>query len=153
MNNSAQAICNKADRHYKDAKGKNRKETRMTKADIFMAAGWTGLAGLAASIAAKLLSLPDPISLIAGIVTIGSCWAMLFTRNADEFTRGIWTSAASLAFAALLIFFIGVPFLEGAYDGFTGAERVQDVSYTTIIWLAIAAFYVGLFWKRVRGGI
>lgn len=130
----------------------------MTKADIFMGAGWVGLAGIAASILAATLDAPSALGATTGIVTVVACWIMLFARNADEYTRGLWTSAASLAFATMLVLFIALPALEGFYDGFNAAHEgdgapapSQDIPSLVSISAAIGAFYVGLFWKRLRG--
>ncbi|EAQ30131.1 hypothetical protein NAP1_05125 [Erythrobacter sp. NAP1] len=125
----------------------------MNKANIFMAAGWTGLVSLLAVIALSLTGASDALATFTSSVTVACCWMMLFTRNADEYTRGLWTSAASLAFAALLLLVFGLPALEGAYDGMTAGERRQDFEPIMAVGLAIVAFYIGLFWKRLRGGV
>lgn len=130
----------------------------MTKVDVFMGAGWVGLAGISASIVIGASDAPPGLGAAAGVVTVIACWVMLFTRNADEYTRGLWTSAASLAFATLLVLFIALPFLEGVYDGFNAAQDggdapspSRDIPSLVSITAAIAAFYIGLFWKRFRG--
>ncbi|MCK0128427.1 hypothetical protein [Erythrobacter sp. F6033] len=132
----------------------------MNKANIFMGAGWVGLAALVAVLAASAVSLPQWFSVASTLTCVGACWVMLFTRNADEYTRGLWTAAASMAFATLLILFLGLPFAEGVYDGFRstragtpGEGNEQDIPALTSIAFAILAFYVGLFWKRLRGGM
>ncbi len=130
----------------------------MTKANIFMNAGWFGLAGLAGSAITSLVHLPDPANLVSSLVIFAACWVMLFTRNADEYTRGLWTSGASLAFATLLILFLGLPFAEGIYDGFQhvandAPKGTRDIPAMASIFFAVVAFYVGLFWKRLRGGV
>lgn len=132
----------------------------MTKVDIFMAAGWIGLAGVSASIIIALFDAPSGLKIAAGLVAVMASWVMLFTRNADEYTLGLWTSAASLAFATLLVLFIALPFLDGFYTGLSAAPEGEEArrSPRTIpsivsISAAITAFYVGLFWKRLRGGV
>lgn len=123
----------------------------MNKANIFIGASWVGGAGLLASLLLQLLPvIPEQIAVIAGLIAFTSCWVLLATRNADEYTRGLWTSAASLAFASLLVMMIGAPFLEGIYVGFTKSDT-GGPSFEYIIASAIFAFYVGLFWKLVRG--
>ena len=131
----------------------------MNKATIFMNAGWVGLAGIAATATSLIEAIPDAVTGIGMAITFVACWVMLFTRNADEYTRGLWTSGASLAFATLLIMFLGLPYAEGFYDGLrTSLEDrdddyyQQDIPAIASIILAIAAFYIGLFWRRVRGG-
>ena len=133
----------------------------MSKVSIFMTAGWIGLAGAGVAIAGAFAPDGDGIALTGAIVAVLGCWAMLFTRKADEYTQALWTAAASLAFATLLILFILMPFAEGVYDGFTMAHEGLDPgtdpaksepesSMGLTIMSAIFAFYVGLFWKRLR---
>lgn len=123
-----------------------------------MTSGWAGLGGLAVAIGAALFAAPEGITLAGLLLCAFACWAMLFTRNADEYTRGLWTSAASMAFATLLILFLTLPFFEGVYDGYNaghagdGVEAQRDIPAILSIGCAIVAFYIGLFWKRIRGG-
>ena len=131
----------------------------MTKANIFMAAGWAGLASMVLLAIGSLVAGLEPLTKVGGYMTFLCCWTLLFTRNADEYTRGLWTSAASLAFATLLVLFIALPAAEGFYDGVRESiedrERdfyTQDISAEAVVVFAIVAFYAGLFWKRFRGG-
>ena len=123
----------------------------INKANIFMTAGWVGVTGLACTVICVLLDAPDILGVTAFYLSIASCWAALFTRNADEYTQGLWTSAASFAFASLLIMIIALPALEGFYDGLTGSQRGQDTEALHVVVLAVIAFYCGLFWRRLRG--
>ncbi|MBV7259952.1 hypothetical protein [Erythrobacter crassostreae] len=132
----------------------------MQKVNIFLGAGWAGLAALLAVFLGALVSIPEAILIAGLLICVACCWVMLFTRNADEYTRGLWTSGASMAFATLLILFLGLPFAEGVYDGFQstragtpGQNNERDIPAIASIALAIIAFYIGLFWKRMRGGI
>ena len=106
---------------------------------------------MAAYLALLLIPVTEAIGMIAGVVAIGCCWVLLFTRNSDEFTRALWNSAASFAFASMLVMMIILPFIEGFYDGFTGAEK-GGPTVEAIIGCAIIAFYAGLLWKTIRGG-
>ncbi len=132
----------------------------MNKANLFMNAGWAGLCGIVLLVAASAFDLSKAVNVAGVLIVMASCWTMLFTRNADEYTRGLWTSGASLAFATLLILFLGLPFAEGVYDGFVSShedsgedETQQDIPAIASIVAAIGAFYIGLFWKRIRGGM
>lgn len=132
----------------------------MNKASIFMSAGWVGLAGITVGFSQYF---SDQLELVGGIglmFAVFAGWTMFFTRNADEYTRGLWTSAASLAFAAVLLLFLGLPFAEGFYDGFMAglndtdpALAKRDTTSDAVIFIAIVGFYIGLFWKRIRGGV
>jgi len=132
----------------------------MSRANIFMNAGWVGLAGILVVVASHVFAVPEGTELVGSIIAVFACWTMLFTRNADEYTSGLWTSAASLAFGTVLILFLALPFFEGVYDGFNAAhegraagESTQDIPAMLSITAAIGAFYLGLFWKRLRGGM
>ena len=130
----------------------------MNKANIFLTSGWIGLAGGVFAILTSVLGFDGTLELAGSTVAVFACWAMLFTRNADEYTRGLWTSAASVGFGTVLILFLALPFSEGVYDGFQAAaagadaaEPKQDIPAIASITIAIGAFYAGLFWKRLRG--
>lgn len=128
----------------------------MNKANIFNLSGWIGLTGLVLSFAAAIDGIPTAVAIAGGLIAVAACWAMMFTRNADEYTRALWTAGASMAFAIMLVLFLTVPFFEGVYDGFTKArgsaeETARDIPAILTIACAIAGFYFGLFWKRFLG--
>ncbi len=128
----------------------------MNKASVFMASSSVGFASIGVVLFSALDAIPASVSIAAGLVSVAACWVMLFTRNADEYTRGLWTSGASTAFAIMLILFLAIPFLEGVYDGFNDArngtdDAERDVSAILTIAAAIAGFYIGLFYKRFWG--
>ena len=123
----------------------------MNRASIFMAATWTGLAGMIALAAALMADAGDGLRLSAAAMLIVSSFALLFTRRSDEYTRGLWNAGASVAFGAMLILSIGLGFAEGLVDGLTDSTRERTVSADTVLTLEIAAFYIGLFVKRLLG--
>lgn len=123
----------------------------MNKATLFMTLSWIGLATFLAAMVLSLSPVHQGVAIFTAFIAVGCCWGLMFTRNADEYTSGLWTSAASFAFGAVLILFFGLPFLEGAYDGLMANERHQDVGAEVTIGCAMMAFYIGLFWKRFRG--
>lgn len=132
----------------------------MNKANIFMAAGWAGLASMALYAVGEFALDSSALAKAGMYLTIACCWTLLFTRNADEYTRGLWTSAASVAFATVLLLFLGLPFVEGVYDGMRTALENRDDDYyqrdvtsEAVIVCAIVAFYVGLFAKRLKGDV
>jgi hypothetical protein len=123
----------------------------MNKANIFMGASWTGLAGLGLAVGGALFSAPTLVAM-AGIVTaILSAVVLLWARRADEFTLSLWNAGASVAFGTMLLAFPGLPFAEGLYDGFTANEKGRNIPASIIPVFAIAAFYIGLFIKRLLG--
>ncbi len=123
----------------------------MTKATTFEWAGWIGLSATGIALVGAILPIAEEIGMVGGVIAFLCCWVLLSTRNADEFTQALWTSAASLAFTSLLLMMIVWPFLEGLVAGFRGINDGEP-SFAGIIGCAIIAFYVGLFWKRMKGG-
>lgn len=123
----------------------------LNKASIFMGASWAGLAGLGITIGAALVSAPDGVGVAGIAIAILSAAVLLWTRRADEFTQSLWNAGASVAFATMLLAFPGLPAAEGFYDGLTANEGGQDIPAVIVPMLAIAAFYLGLFAKRLLG--
>lgn len=124
---------------------------KLNKAAIFMNAGWVGIAGLAIGLVSAALSLPFAVVVTGLTATVLSTLLMLWARRADEFTISLWNAGASVAFGTMLLAFPGLPAAEGFYDGLTGDERSQDIPATVVPLLAIMAFYIGLFVKRLMG--
>ena len=123
----------------------------MNRASIFMGASWAGLGALALTAIAAFADAPLAVTACLFLLVIISSYAMLATRRADEYTEGLWNAGASVAFGTMLLTFIGLPFAEGFFDGATGAEDRQDIPATVVPVLAIAAFYIGVFVKRLLG--
>ena len=119
----------------------------MNKANIFMGASWTGLVGLLLVGTAQsadawgMLGMPGTTLLMIG------SFAMLATRKTDEYTLGLWNAGASVAFGTMLITFLGLAFI----DGLTGSDSGRTILADTVLVLQIAAFYIGLFVKRLLG--
>ena len=124
---------------------------RINRASIFMAASWTGLGALALTAVAAFAEAPAALTVPGLLLVIASSYVMLATRRADEYTEGLWNAGASVAFGTMLVTFIGLPFAEGFFDGATGNEDGQNIPATVVPVLAIAAFYIGLFGKRLLG--
>lgn len=123
----------------------------MNKANIFMGASWVGLAGLCLAVGGALLSAPTGVATAGIAIAILSAFLLLWARRADEFTQNLWNAGASVAFGTMLLTFPGLPAAEGFYDGVTADESGRDIPATVVPVLAIAAFYIGLFIKRLLG--
>ncbi|MBA4042977.1 MAG: hypothetical protein C0471_00930, partial [Erythrobacter sp.] len=72
-------------------------------------------------------------------------------RKADEYTLGLWNAGAGVAFGTMLISFLGLAFVEGFIDGLTGTSSERSIPADTVLVLQIAAFYIGVFIKRLLG--
>ena len=123
----------------------------MNKASIFMNSSWVGLAGLAIALAGLVIPSLDLAVRIGLSLTVFVTLVMLWARKADEYTLGLWNAGAAVAFGTMLIAYPGLPFAEGMFDGITAAERSQDIPASVVPALAIVAFYIGLFVKRLLG--
>ena len=125
----------------------------MSRADIFMGASWVGLAGLVLTGAGQSSVAPPVFGTIGIALIIVGSFAMLFTRKADEYTEGLWNAGASVAFGTLLMLTAGLGFAEGLIEGLTDTERDRSISADAALTLDIAAFYIGLFVKRLLGDL
>lgn len=123
----------------------------MSKASIFLGASWVGLSGLGVAITGLVASGPAAVHVAGMFIAILAAILLFWARKADEYTLGLWNAGASVAFGAMVIAYVGVPFAEGMYDGFMDKEQSRDSSAALIPALAIFAFYIGLFWKRLLG--
>ncbi len=97
------------------------------------------------------LDLPDFVKgLSIGMMTVPLV-VMLIRRFRDEYIETLWQAGTSLAFAAVVIGLVALPFLEGLYDGFIGIANGQDIPADAAAFAAIAAFYIGFHFRWLRG--
>lgn len=125
----------------------------MNKANIFMTASWIGLAGMIGAIVCLGLSLASIWAVSAAVLACLAAIVMLWSRGADEYTQALWTAGASVAFGSMVVTFLGLPFLEGMYDGFTDTEGGPDIPTEVVLLFAVLCFYIGVFAKRLRGDV
>jgi hypothetical protein len=124
----------------------------MRRASLFIAASWTGLGALVLTAVAAIAEAPLALTVPTLLLVIASSYVMLATRRADKYTEGLWNAGASLAFIALLVLSVGLPFVEGVYDGLRGYETSgREMPAQFGVTIAIAAFFVGQAWKRLLG--
>jgi len=96
------------------------------------------------------LGLPDFVrGLTIGLMVVPLA-VVLISRLRDEHIETLWQAGTSLAFAVLVIGYLVLPFLEGFYDGFTGAPNGQDIPAHIAGFAAIAAFYLGFHYRWLR---
>jgi hypothetical protein len=96
------------------------------------------------------LSLPDFVKGLSIGVMIAPLAAMLARRLRDEYLEELWRAGTSLAFVAMVLVFLVLPFAEGVYDGFTGNARAQDIPAEAAGLAAIIAFYAGFHIRWLR---
>lgn len=96
-------------------------------------------------------AMPDFVKGLSIGVMVVPLAVMLIRRFRDEYIETLWQSGTSLAFAAVVVVFLVLPFFEGAYDGFAGNAREQDIPAEAAGFAAIVAFYVGFHIGWMRG--
>ncbi len=97
------------------------------------------------------LDLPDFIKGVSMGLMVVPLAVMLIRRFRDEYIETLWQSGTSLAFAGMVFGFLGLPFLEGVYDGFTGNDGGRDIPAEMAGFAAIVAFYIGFHIRWLRG--
>jgi hypothetical protein len=95
--------------------------------------------------------LPDFVKGVTIGVMVVPLAVMLSRRFRDEYIETLWQSGTSLAFAAVVIMFLALPFSEGVYDGFTGNANVRELPTEAAGFSAIVAFYAGFHVRWLRG--
>lgn len=123
----------------------------MNKANIFMGGSWAGLAGLLLVGAAQSADAWEMLGMPGTTLLMIGSFSMLATRKADEYTLGLWNAGAGVAFGTMLVSFLGLAFVEGFIDGLTGTSLERSIPADTVLVLQIAAFYIGVFIKRLLG--
>jgi hypothetical protein len=123
----------------------------MSKANIFMGGSWIGLAGLLLLGAAQSTGSWALLGMTGTTLLMIGSFAMLVTRKADEYTLDLWNAGAGVAFGTMLLTLLGLAFVEGLIAGLTDRETARTLAADTVLVLQIAAFYIGLFVKRLLG--
>jgi hypothetical protein len=108
-----------------------------------------GVATLAVVLAFTLGANDFFKGLSIGIMII-PLFVMLIRRLRDEYIETLWQAGTSLAFAAIVFGFLGLPMLEGFYDGVAGNPSSQDIPAAAAGFAAIAAFYIGFHYRWLR---
>jgi hypothetical protein len=126
-------------------------KSKMNRANIFMGASWAGLAGMLIFTSALWVFPSDELRMLGAMPLLFGSLALLWTRKADEYTEGLWNAGASVAFGALLLSTFGLGFAQGFIDGLLDRDSDDAISADAVLTLQIAAFYIGLFVKRLLG--
>jgi len=126
-------------------------KAKMNRASIFMGASWAGLAGMLIFTAALWVFPSEELRMVGAMPLLFGSLALLWTRKADEYAAGLWYAGASVAFGVLLLSTFGLGFAHGFIDGLLDRENDDAISADAVLTLQIAAFYIGLFVKRLLG--
>jgi hypothetical protein len=125
----------------------------MTLADrtrLYLVMAHCGALGAIGVVLAFGLALPEFVKGLSIGVMIAPLAAMLARRLRDEYLEELWRSGTSLAFVAMVLMFLVMPFCEGVYDGFTGNGSGQDIPAEAAGLGAIIAFYAGFHIRWLR---
>lgn len=117
-----------------------------------MIASYVAPLGFGAWVAAHYFDAPTAFGYGGVIALLAAIVVMFATRKADEYVGSLWSTGANTAFLAIVAYLLFGPFIEGFYDGLTGNESGQDLPAEAASLVALAAFFAGYFWKRIRGG-
>jgi hypothetical protein len=125
--------------------------TREDRTRLYLTMAHVGGVATVGAILSFALDWPDFIKGLGIGLMIVPLVVMLIRRFRDEYIETLWQSGTSLAFAAMVFGFLGLPFLEGFYDGFTGNESGRDIPAEIAGFLTIIAFYIGFHFRWLRG--
>ena len=127
----------------------------ISRTSVHLAAGAIGAITLVGVWLREFGLIEGGIATTNSLLFIAACFALFFTRNADEYVAALWRTGANVAFMALLVAVILVPVTEGFVDGFmyafTEDPGVQDLKTDLSPEIAFTGFFVAHFWARMRG--
>lgn len=125
--------------------------TRERRTKIYLVMAHLGALATLGVMLSYALGLPDFVKGFTIGLMVVPLAVVLIRRLRDEYIETLWQAGTSLAFAALVVGYLLLPFLEGLYDGFTGNPSGQDIPAHFAGFAAIAAFYTGFHIRWVRG--
>ena len=129
----------------------NAQPTRRNLAPLNLGMGIAGLVAIAILAVAEINPLPRTLVVIAFVVVLFALPAMFFTRKSDEYTLSLWSSATNAAFAAIILWLVAAPGLEGMIDGLFGIENGQDFPDRGAATFSILIFFLTFNIKRLTG--
>lgn len=97
------------------------------------------------------LDLPDFVKGLSIGMMVVPLVVMHVRRWRDEYIDTLWQAGTSLAFAAVVVGFLVLPFAEGIYDGFTGSPADRGIPAEATLFAGILAFYGGFHLRWLRG--
>lgn len=123
---------------------------RESAAVIVLTASWLGAFGTAFLAAALLLQMPDFFRGVGVGLTVASLFVLLLRGLRDEYLQGLWSAGASWAFVAIVVWVTGVPLYLGTFEGSSDVVWAADLSGSWTFIVALAAFFAGFHWTRLR---
>lgn len=95
--------------------------------------------------------IANEFGLIGTTIGMLSVIVMFSVRNSDEWIAALWSAGANAGFVAAMGWLLVLPFAEGFFDGLTGNESGQDLPAGLASVVALGAFLLALYSKRIRG--
>lgn len=121
------------------------------RAKLYLVASYFGTLATAILIFALALEWPSLVTIMFALVLLVSLLILLRRKLRDEYCDELWKAGASLAFAATIVCFLFVPFVDGFIDGLIDVEKGSYVLEGHAGLVAITAFFIGFHLKRVAG--
>jgi hypothetical protein len=132
-------------------KAANMTTTRREKAaTIVLTASYLGTFGTVFLALALLLHWPDFFRGLGVGLLVASLFALLLRQLRDEYLQGLWSAGASWAFVATVIWVTAVPLYLDTFVGSRTDAWVPDIPAIWTFIVALAAFFAGFHWTRLR---
>ena len=119
-------------------------------ASIVLTASYIGAFGTVFLALALLLHMPDYFRGMAVGLLVVSVFALLLRQLRDEYLQQLWSAGASWAFVATVLWVTAVPLALGTFEGSRADAWVPDVPAIWTFIVALAAFFAGFHWTRIR---
>jgi hypothetical protein len=123
---------------------------------LFMTMVHVGAAATVLLLATLVFDLPDFIDgLPLGILLI-SIGVILRRKLRDEYIEGLWSAGTTFAFTAVLLAFLLAPAVAGLAGRAISSDGDSPLVLVAVQWpaaVALAAFYVGFYWRMATGGV
>lgn len=117
---------------------------------MVLTASYIGSFGTLFVALALLLHMPDFIRGVAIGLLIASLFVLLLRQLRDEYLQRLWSAGTSWAFVATVFWVTAVPLALGTFEGSRTDAWVPDVPAIWTFIVALAAFFAGFHWTRLR---
>ena len=125
--------------------------TPAKRTSLYLTAAHLGAIGALEQVTAQALNWPDFLKGLGVGMMIIPLIVLLLRGLRDEYIESLWRAGTSWAFVAVVASFLLAPFVEGVFDGYTGAPPAQDWPAQATGMIAILAFFAGFHVQWLRG--